>query len=350
MSVSAESMTCVVCGGSRLETLVAAAGKRVYCHDCFHGWRIEQRPYAYSQIAMCALGTSVERLGSQVRFFQPFAKPGADILEIGCATGELASATRRDLKPNSYDAIELSPAGAHARAIVDTLFDVPLGDLLKTKALTRQYDMIIMSHVLEHIEDPAAELQAMAQVLKPGGVIFLEVPNGAGHRRLPIDDNSSHLHFFSATSLTRLLASQGLETIAAATDVRLDARYADSLQVMARAFRAPSWNPHFLSDHPALAGADEIIIWGAGSLAEEMLANFFDPARISFFVDRDTRKQGGTCLGRPVRDPSALIGKEPVTILANSIDYGPAIATDVAALYPGAGHRIVQMSDLLVLP
>jgi len=296
---------------------------------------------------MCALGTSSERLNSQIRFFQPFTKPDADILEIGCATGELAAATRAALKPNTYDAIELSPAKEQARGTVDRIFEAPLGELLEEKRLTAdQYDLIIMSHVLEHIEDPGAELRHMIRVLRPGGFIFLEVPNGSGHRRLPIDDNSSHLHFFSATSLTRLLADQGLETIATATDVRLDARYADSLQIVSRAFHPPSWDHHILSDHPILKNAEDIVVWGAGSLAEEILENFFDPMKIAFFIDRDPRKQGGTCMGRAIRDPSAL-GNEPRIILANSIDYGPAIAADIKSIYPGVAHRVVQMSALL---
>ena len=346
MSLGSSPLACVVCGGQRVQALDAAAGRRAYCLDCFHGWRIERRPYAYNQTAMCALGTSPSRLARQVDFFAPFAPAQALVLEIGCATGELAAATRAALSPARYDANELSPAGAVARAKVDRLFDRTLSELLADGVLAEPYDLILMSHVHEHIEDPGAELATMAKVLKLGGGLFLEVPNGAGNRRLPIDDNSSHLHFFSTVSLARMLASQGLEAIATATDVKLDARYADSLQVLARAFKLPSWDRRLLSSHPLLANDTEIVVWGAGSLVEEILANFFDPAKIAYFVDRDPRKQGGLCLGRPVRSPAALEG-ETRTILVNSIDYGPVIAADIAQMFPTAAHRVVQMSDLV---
>jgi len=338
--------TCIVCSGRAVATLTSAIGERAYCETCFHGWRTDEPVYAYSNTAMCSLGTSRERLDSQIRFFAPFARPSAKVLEIGCATGELAAATRARLAIGRYDAIELSPAGEQARARVDHLHTAPLRDLLARGEIGTRYDLILMSHVLEHISDPVAELAAMKSILADDGVIFLEVPNGGGHRRLPIDDNRSHLHFFSATSLTRMLANEGLETIAAATDVRLDARYADSLQVMARAFALPTWSRTMLSDHPALEGLNDIVVWGAGSLADELLANFFDPARIDFFIDRNPVKAGTTCLGRPVRGPEAL-GDAPRTVLINSIDFAEAISQDIRRLCPDTPHRLVRASDLL---
>ncbi len=295
---------------------------------------------------MCSLGTSSSRLRSQIAFFSPFAPKAAKVLEIGCATGELAAATRQALEVERYEAIELSPAGRQAEAHLDRLYAKPLRELIACGEIASGFDLILMSHVLEHLEDPAAELAAMIQVLKPGGFMFLEVPNGAGNRHLPLDDNRAHLHFFSASSLSRLLARQGLETIAAASDVRLDARYMDSLQLMARPFRLPTWSTSWLSDHPALRGENEIVVWGAGSLAEEVLANFFDASRIAFFIDRDPAEHDSARLGRPVRGPGAL-GSEPRTVLINSIDFAEAIAADIVRATPGVNHRVLKIGDLL---
>jgi 2-polyprenyl-3-methyl-5-hydroxy-6-metoxy-1,4-benzoquinol methylase len=340
------TLTCVVCGEGRPHTVVSAVGERAYCRACFHGWRTQPPDYAYSSTAMCSLGTTPRRLETQIGFFAPFMPTNGSVLEIGCATGELAAAARASLPIQRYDAIELSPAGQTARARVDTLHTRPLRELLDNGGVGDRFDLVLMSHVLEHIEDPAAEIDAIRQVLKPDGALFLEVPNSSGNRRLPIDDNSSHLHFFSATSLTRLLANSGLETVAAATDVRLDARYADSLQVMARRFQIPRWSRTLLSDHPELADAKNLVVWGAGSLAEELLSNFFDPAKIDFFIDKNPAKLGGEVLGRPVRGPDAL-GRAPRTVLVNSIDFADAIVDDIGRLYPGVPHVLVRVGDLL---
>ncbi len=337
---------CIVCNGTSLDHLSTPVGERAYCRDCFHGWRTHINPFSYAATAMCSLGTSDDRLRSQVAFFAPFNRPAARILEIGCATGELAAMVRAEQAPARYEAIELSPAGEQAAAHLDQLHVRPLGELIAAGTIEPGFDMILMSHVLEHLEDPAAELQAMRHVLGDGGAIFIEVPNLGGHRKLPIDDNRSHLHFFSATSLARMLANAGLEIVATATDAWLDARYADSLRVVARPFALPSWDAGLLSNHPALAGEDRIVVWGAGSLTDEMLANFFDPARIDFFIDRDPAKQGTTLLGRPVKAPADL-GTTPRTVLLNSIDFAPAIAANVQALYPDTAHRLVPIAVLL---
>jgi SAM-dependent methyltransferase len=295
---------------------------------------------------MCSLGTSRRRLETQIGFFAPFAPPNASVLEIGCATGELAAAARRMLSIGRYEAIELSPAGETARARVDALHTRPLRHLLADGGIDGPFDLVVMSHVLEHIEDPAAEIDAIRQVLKAEGALFLEVPNGAGNRRLPIDDNRAHVHFFSATSLTRLLANSGLETVAAATDVWLDARYADSLQIVARRFQTPHWSRTLLSDRLELVDPKTLVVWGAGSLAEELLANFFDPAKIDFFIDKNPAKLGAEVLGRPVRGPDAL-GREPRIVLINSIDFAEQIAEDIARLYPDVPHRLIRVGDLL---
>jgi len=340
------TLTCVVCGEGRPLIVTSATGERAYCRSCFHGWRPRPPDFVYSNTAMCSLGTSRRRLETQIRFFAPFAPANGSVLEIGCATGELAAAAREMLPIGRYEAIELSPAGQIARARVDALHDRPLQELLDEGRIGDQFDLVLMSHVLEHIEDPAAEIAAIKQVLKPEGALFLETPNGAGNRRLPIDDNRSHLHFFGATSLTRLLARAGLETVATATDVRLDARYADSLQIMARRFHTPRWSGTLISDRPELAEAKTVVVWGAGSLAEELLANFFDPAKIDFFIDGNPAKLGSEVLGRQVRGPDAL-GAAPRTVLINSIDFADAIIDDIVRLYPGVPHVLVRVGDLL---
>ena len=87
--------------------------------------------------------------------------------------------------------------------------------------------------------------------------------------------------------------------------------------------------------------------WGVATLAEEVLANFFDPTRIEFFVDRDERKQGATCLGRPILSPETLRGKKR-TVLVNSVDVADAIVGEIEAMQPiGGAHEIILIADLI---
>jgi len=339
--------SCVVCGSDRITAIASAIGDRRYCLDCFHGWRPEAPDYAYEAVAMCPLGTAAERIESQIDFFAPYAKPAAHVLEIGCATGELAAATRARLDIVRYQAIELSPAYALAEPRVDRLHRRPLQALLdRPDPFGAPFDLVLISHVIEHIADPAAELAAIRRVLKDDGALFIEAPNRSGNVTLPIDDNRSHIHFFSPNSLMRLLAQCGFEAVAVATGARLDARYADSLRIVAKPFALPAWRPDALGEHPALASERNLVVWGAGSLVDELLANFLDPGRIDFFIDRNPAKHGASLMGRPVRSPESL-GVAPRTVLVNSIDFADAITADINSLYPHAGHRLIRIGDLL---
>jgi SAM-dependent methyltransferase len=338
-------ITCPVCNNRETIAMSTAIGPRAYCHCCFHGWRLQIDPYRYDQTAMCPLGTDQARLDSQIQFFAPFLPPSGAVLEIGCATGELARSARAQLQISRYEAIELSPAADAARAHVDRLHEAPLPSLLAAGTIEGPFDLVLMSHVLEHLEAPWDELDAIVRVMAPEGALFLEVPNASGNRGLPIDDNRSHFHFFSVRSLSHLLAAKGLDTVATLTDARLDDRYADSLRLIARRFRPPQWSATLLSDQD-LMQAGQIIVWGAGSLADEILANFFDPERIAFFIDRDPAKQGGARLGRPVKGPESL-PTTPATILINSIDFAPSIEADIRRMHPSVAHRLVPIGELI---
>jgi SAM-dependent methyltransferase len=341
------AIACPVCGGGRIAGVDCATGRQAYCQACFHGFRPVAPQYSYQANAMCALGTSEERLQAQCAFFAPFVAAGARMLEIGCATGELAMTVQRRLRPDRYEAIELSQAAEVAGARVSRLYRRTLRELLAAGEVGRDgFDAVLMSHVLEHIEDIDAEVEAIASVLKPGGVAFFEAPHGSGNAALPVDDNVAHLHFFSLASLTRLLANHGLDVVAVQSGARLDARYADSLRVVARRFVTPRLADLKLGEHPALAG-EPVVVWGAGSLATELLANYLDPERIAYFVDKNPATHGTERLGRPVRPPQALIGAEPTTILINSIDFAPAIEADIGALMPGHRHRLVRIGDVI---
>ncbi|HLC41733.1 MAG TPA: class I SAM-dependent methyltransferase, partial [Methylomirabilota bacterium] len=55
--------------------------------------------------------------------------------------------------------------------------DVAQGDLMEAQFEPASFDLIRMSHVLEHFRDPLASLKRAHDLLRPGGILFLETPN-----------------------------------------------------------------------------------------------------------------------------------------------------------------------------
>ena len=64
-----------------------------------------------------------------------------------------------------------TPAVARARGL-----DVFCGTLEEYQT-DQQYDVVFMSHVIEHVLDPVATVATIERLLAPGGVLYLETPN-----------------------------------------------------------------------------------------------------------------------------------------------------------------------------
>ena len=77
-------------------------------------------------------------------------------------------------------------------------------------------DVLRLSHVLEHLVDPKSTLAALLEKVKVGGLVYISQPNFPMFRpqtcevRLKDSVWPTHLHFFSAASLTRLTDQVGL--------------------------------------------------------------------------------------------------------------------------------------------
>jgi len=71
-------------------------------------------------------------------------------------------------------------------------------------------DLVVMTHVLEHVIEPAAFLLEQTQRLRPGGALFIEVPCRDWEHK-SIDE--PHLLFFDKEPMKQLLGSQGFREI-----------------------------------------------------------------------------------------------------------------------------------------
>lgn len=82
------------------------------------------------------------------------------------------------------------------------------------------YDAIIMRHVLEHFSDPLLSLQAACAALKPGGKLYIAVPNmDSWHRyfRGWSGYEPYHVHYFGNASLSLALRRTGFNVSETAT-------------------------------------------------------------------------------------------------------------------------------------
>jgi 2-polyprenyl-3-methyl-5-hydroxy-6-metoxy-1,4-benzoquinol methylase len=111
-----------------------------------------------------------------------YLPPEGSFLDIGCGAGHVCRLVR-DTRPTAeIFAADAFPAClASASAKVDLagsyLLDEKTFPLLSV--IERRFDVIAVSHVLEHLHNPVDGLRQVMQLLRPKGVAVLAVPNPA---------------------------------------------------------------------------------------------------------------------------------------------------------------------------
>ena len=144
-----------------------------------------------------------------VRFLD--AVPGGKLLDVGCGSGDWLLAMReRGWRVAGTDFDENAVNFAKKRGL-----DVVCGALEAQNFAANGFDAVTLSHVIEHVPDPLAELKECLRILKPGGKLVLFTPNGdsLSHKVFKRDwrglEPPRHLHIFSMNSMRRLLESAG---------------------------------------------------------------------------------------------------------------------------------------------
>ena len=119
----------------------------------------------------------IERLlavEEKVAFIKRFAPAGARrMLDIGSGMGGYLQAGRR----LGMDVLGYEPSAPHSRIARDVFaLDVRAEYFTSTD---ERFDLILLSHVIEHIFEPAPFLEAVVASLAPGGRLLLVTPNAA---------------------------------------------------------------------------------------------------------------------------------------------------------------------------
>lgn len=178
----------------------------------YRNWRYgtAERP-AVRVAAPLVLLAPVRRTAVDVQLRHlPRNRPGARLLDVGCGSGEFLSwATRAGWK-----AFGLDPDPAAVWAARSKGLNVFCGTIEAVRA-DGPFDVVTLSHVLEHVHDPRSLLRGVYELLKPGGIVWVDTPNvgsyghrffGAAWRGL---EPPRHLVLFNHRSLRRLLTEAG---------------------------------------------------------------------------------------------------------------------------------------------
>jgi trans-aconitate methyltransferase len=239
------------------------------------------------------------------------------MLDIGCASGNILRSFNKAYPRWSLFGMETSDqwrGSVSALAGVQNFFTSldALGEL--------RLDLIVMSHVLEHIPDPARYLQRLHRHLNPGGVLFVAVPDV---RQNPLDlfvlDHCAH---FDEETLGEVLSRAEFEPVLLQSDI-LGKEITAISRASGTAWVADSaTTPYRLPLHQVvrdyltlckalveralqlrlehasfgIMGTSTAAAWIAGSL----------DMQVDFYVDEDPQRTGRFMFGKPTLSPSQV--------------------------------------------
>lgn len=126
------------------------------------------------------------------------------MLDYGSYNGFLPYALKQKHKINSYVA-DLDPKGLN----IAKFFGSNIINLSVNKIIEKNFDLITIVHVLEHLEKPIDQLTELKNVLSENGVVYAEVPNLYGFPLM----NNYHTIAFSQQSLIKMFHSAGFEIL-----------------------------------------------------------------------------------------------------------------------------------------
>ncbi len=225
---SAEYLACPACGtlvsrakSGDVEAAVRDDEAGFYGKDYWLDHQVKQ--LGLPSIQQRARHDLPERCVYWLRHLLRFKPPPARILDVGCAHGGFVGL----LHALGYDAVglEVSPWVVDFAA---RTFGVPVlrGPLEEQDLADGSFDAVVLNDVVEHLPDPPGTLARCGRLLKPGGVLVMQMPSypeGASHGELvarkdmflPLMEGMAreHLHLFTQRSAERMLRGLGFNSV-----------------------------------------------------------------------------------------------------------------------------------------
>jgi 2-polyprenyl-3-methyl-5-hydroxy-6-metoxy-1,4-benzoquinol methylase len=166
-------------------------------------------------IHLLALGEKRYRARQMARFVRKSAPAGSHrtLLEVGCMFGCLLEELRSEYAVKGIEIGAESVRCCQANGL--DVNDVSLEDYLSSS--TEKFDIIVLSHVLEHLLHPDDSLRRLRSRLNPGGRLIIAVPNHEsicaslfgrywGWWQVPV-----HINHFNRSAIEQLARRTGVE-------------------------------------------------------------------------------------------------------------------------------------------
>jgi SAM-dependent methyltransferase len=245
------------------------------------------------------------------------------IADIGCSYG----ITLMSLRERGFDNLyAIDPDRAAIKYLSDQAIPGRAGSILDPfPELEKRFDLVILRHVLEHLDAPRNAILNVEKWLKPGGRIYIELPDLTRYQACgPFPGyyfEYEHINHFSLFSLLNLMRAYTLIQYESTSEIYpcqraifekseiekpLNFSGGDAPSALCALTRPSTQGAAVLGNIAAL-GTREIALWGVSTFVYRLLTH--TPLRtcnIKHLVDRNPKRQGERLLGLTVEAPESL--------------------------------------------
>jgi SAM-dependent methyltransferase len=206
-SALSDIVRCLACGHMQLERFPADAELAEAYGEAESEDYVEEEA-GQRETARIAL----ERIERRVE------RPGA-LLDLGCWVGFLLAEAR----DRGWETLGVEPSSFAAGYARDRLgLEVIEAGLFEADLPAAGFDAVVMGDVIEHLPRPAEALERIAALLRPGGVLYLALPNAGSRLARRMGPRwwsviPTHVQYFTRPSLFTLLRRRDYEPLWAGT-------------------------------------------------------------------------------------------------------------------------------------
>lgn len=259
------------------------------------------------------------------------------ILDVGCSYGgvllHLQEMGHENLYGMDLDRKSLEHLNQFGiQTIRGSIFDEQLDQL------NGKFDLIILGHILEHLERPRAAIENVEKWLKPNGKIVVEVPDLLQYPMTsPFPGffaEHEHINHFSLTALMNLMQNYQMKASYAnrifalipnfpcihavfeKSEIKSKLIYSENDEVAMRTcMEVPNQYGRIVLDNIERLGNREVILWGAGMYAYRLMTHTAITEKIIIaVVDKSKNKHGKKVMDIEIQDVD-FIKKAPHAVI-----------------------------------
>lgn len=281
----------------------------------------------------------------------------ASILDIGCANGGLMQCLK-DKGYKNLTGIDIT------RICVENVkkagFNAHFGGIFNLEELgDNKYDVVILSHVLEHVYDLQKTAENLKKLLNPNGLIYIEVPDASRYPNYYVVPfyyfDCEHINHFDINALKNLFEDADFKCttfnereikVSATTPYpAVSAVFKKEKQVespkikksknvinsIIKYIEISKEKSDFSEINKLIETKSPVLIWGAGMYTLRLLENSpLKNCNILCFMDKDFKKQGNTINQIFIKNPLEVLEKDKNSaIIVASAIYGKEIENEI---------------------